>query len=689
MGSVVETKVPEPPPKSGSSEIAHTPNTSQQVLSSALDNDATSKKSENVNNLCYEPITTFEELMQYGEEDANQCQNKNKVLKDLRRKKTVPLMDASFSKSKVGLGGKASGNSDRKPLTLVCHDLKGGYGDDRFVNGCGNMENYVYRNWLLTDIFVYFSHKFVTIPPLGWINAAHSHGVKILGTIITEWDDGVKLCSKMLSSDESINRTVDKLCAINEDYGFDGYLLNIENVLEGNVNQMIEFASKLTKALRKQSPKNLVIWYDSVTKTGELKWQDALNDKNKIFFDVCDGIFLNYNWNDEKLRSSAQMAGDRRYDVFVGVDCWGRGCWAGGGLNTCLAVDRINTHDLSYAVFAPGWTYETQSFQHFPMFDDELWTKCMKNMYFRCLSGNHVSKSGISETSTKNQSRSNDNKNGNEHSKDFQVYFATDFSRGYGAKKFSFGKVMSDSPWFDLSKQSFQPIVFSSAKCLDYDGTSAQVKFAALYATDKKREDKPSTCLIGAEPKVIYETENGFSGGGALKLLNSKKRKDFEDPLTSSPIWVPLNIPVTASRLTIATIAVWKSVSIHHQLKLYLELGKDGCQNRKILLGSLDSLATSVRGKFFISLQLRQFLQTLPDHLKLSSDALDKNDLNFYFQKNNYDEKELNGWRVSCFLFDIDQVYDEYSSIKSLRVGADGDISLGFLSLGQITHYQS
>lgn len=40
-----------------------------------------------------------------------------------------------------------------------------------------------------------------------------------------------------------------------------------------------------------------------------------------------------------------------------------------------------------------------------------------------------------------------------------------------------------------------------------------------------------------------------------------------------------------------------------------------------------------------------------------------------------------------CFLFDIDQVYDEYSSIKSLRVGADGDISLGFLSLGQITHY--
>ncbi|ODM99788.1 Cytosolic endo-beta-N-acetylglucosaminidase 1 [Orchesella cincta] len=681
MGSVVETHVTDPPAKSSSSGSGvHTETTtSQEGLSSPL-------VSDNLE-LCYEPITTFEELMEYGEEDANQCQSNHSVLKDLRRKKTVPLMDTSFSKSKIGLCGKAAGSSDRRPLTLVCHDLKGGYGDDRFVNGSGNMENYVYRNWLMTDIFVYFSHKFVTIPPLGWINAAHSHGVKILGTIITEWDDGVKLCSKILASEESINRTVEKLCAINEDYGFDGYLLNIENVLEGNVSQMIEFASKLTKALKKKSSKNMIIWYDSVTKTGELKWQDALNDKNKIFFDVCDGIFLNYNWNDEKLRSSALMAGDRRYDVFVGVDCWGRGCWAGGGLNTYLAVDRINSHDLSYAVFAPGWTYETQAFQQYPLFDDELWTKCMKNMYFRCLAGSHAAKSD--EISEKNQSKTSGSKNGNEHSKDFQVYFATDFSRGYGAKKFSFGKILSDDPWFDLSKQSFQPIIFSSAKCLDYDCNPVQVKFAALYATDKKREDKPSTCLVVAEPKVIYDTENGFSGGGALKLLNSKKRKDFEDPLTSSPIWIPLNIPITASRLTIATIAIWRSVSIHHQLKLYLELGKDGCQNRKILLGSLDSLATSVRGKFFISLQLSQFFGTLPNHLKLSNEALEKNDLTFYFQKNNYDEKELNGWRVSCYLFDIDQVYDEYSSIKSLRVGADGDISLGFLSLGQITHYQS
>lgn len=56
----------------------------------------------------------------------------------------------------------------------------------------------------------------------------------------------------------------------------------------------------------------------------------------RIFFDACDGIYLNYNWNDEKLRNSVNIAGNRRYDIFAGVDCWGRGSWGGGGLNTCL-----------------------------------------------------------------------------------------------------------------------------------------------------------------------------------------------------------------------------------------------------------------------------------------------------------------------------------------------------------------
>jgi mannosyl-glycoprotein endo-beta-N-acetylglucosaminidase len=54
-----------------------------------------------------------------------------------------------------------------------------------------------------------------------------------------------------------------------------------------------------------------------------------------VFFDVSDGIFLNYGWNQTSLALSARAAGpERRYNVYVGVDVFGRGVYGGGGWNT-------------------------------------------------------------------------------------------------------------------------------------------------------------------------------------------------------------------------------------------------------------------------------------------------------------------------------------------------------------------
>lgn len=40
-----------------------------------------------------------------------------------------------------------------------------------------------------------------------------------------------------------------------------------------------------------------------MTIDGELNWQNQLNEKNKPFFDLCDGIFVNYTWTVSSLFS--------------------------------------------------------------------------------------------------------------------------------------------------------------------------------------------------------------------------------------------------------------------------------------------------------------------------------------------------------------------------------------------------
>ena len=87
-------------------------------------------------------------------------------------------------------------------------------------------------HWQLIDIFVYFSHYFVTIPPPCWTNAAHTHGIPVLGTLITESDDGVAKCSKFLEDASSLEILVNQLVDIAEYYRFDGWLLNIENPVQ-------------------------------------------------------------------------------------------------------------------------------------------------------------------------------------------------------------------------------------------------------------------------------------------------------------------------------------------------------------------------------------------------------------------------------------------------------------------------
>jgi mannosyl-glycoprotein endo-beta-N-acetylglucosaminidase len=181
------------------------------------------------------------------------------------------------------------------------------------------------------------------------------------GTIITECESGKKQLEELLHGGVDLQKKfIHQLVLMCEHFGMDGWLINIENkVNTDDVLILRDFVAMLTDAMHDKMPQSQVIWYDSVISSGELKWQNELNSKNRfgtincqidtilnrvhffgrLFFDVCDGIFLNYVWKEENLERSVINAEARALDVFVGVDVFGRNCFGGGGFNS----NAVNT----------------------------------------------------------------------------------------------------------------------------------------------------------------------------------------------------------------------------------------------------------------------------------------------------------------------------------------------------------
>lgn len=82
----------------------------------------------------------------------------------------------------------------------------------------------------------------VTIPPPGWINAAHTHGVRVLGTLITEWEAGAAACAQLFGSADAAAATAHALARIAACYGFEGWLVNIENEVQpGHIPNLLHF----------------------------------------------------------------------------------------------------------------------------------------------------------------------------------------------------------------------------------------------------------------------------------------------------------------------------------------------------------------------------------------------------------------------------------------------------------------
>ncbi|XP_048446369.1 cytosolic endo-beta-N-acetylglucosaminidase 1 isoform X2 [Pyrus x bretschneideri] len=370
-----------------------------------------------------------------------------KTLEELESRSYFKSFHYPFNKSTVPLqSGSPSLSLPDRPRVIVCHDMAGGYGDDKWIQGGTNPNAYAIWHWYLIDIFIYFSHSLVTLPPPCWTNTAHRHGVKVLGTFITEGDEGKLICNKLLSTKESAEMYAEFLAELAVALGFDGWLINMEVKLNSDqVPNLKAFVSHLTQTTHSSVPGSLVIWYDSVTADGELYYQNQLNEKNKPFFDICDGIFVNYIWEENYPRLSAAVAGNRKYDVYMGIDVFGRGTFGGGQWNTSVALDVLKKDDVSTAIFAPGWIYETKQPPNFQIAQNHWWSLVEKSW-------------GVVQNYPK------------------VLPFYTNFDQGYGYHVSVDGEQVSDASWCNISSQGLQPFLEFSGNATP-DGIQVHVDF--------------------------------------------------------------------------------------------------------------------------------------------------------------------------------------------------------------------
>lgn len=333
------------------------------------------------------------------------------------------------------------------PRLLLCHDFRGGYpqweanADGVVANDCPkDTDVWRFNHWAYVDIFVYFSHYCVTIPPVGYVQAAHRHGSLVLGTLIFEWEAGAKELHKILASFKTRAKAASKLASIAKFYGFDGWLVNVEVELPGGstaASDLAAFVGDLTRATRKiVGQVSEVVWYDAVTRDGSLKWQNELNQENEQFFKAAGSIFTNYHWDRNAPVRSGVKAGTRRTDVFTGIDIHGRNTFGGGGFQTHLALRAIKQGGTSAAVFAPAWTVEKcpPNIEDPRELEERFWTGPTARFGRDCVAQYFKERAVVTD-----------------------LPFSTTFDPGWGLRQMKNGVLKDDNRYFNMAQQQVQP----------------------------------------------------------------------------------------------------------------------------------------------------------------------------------------------------------------------------------------
>lgn len=276
-------------------------------------------------------FNTFDDLILWSLQDVDPIQRAN-----------TPLLDRPAA---------GRNHPEEGVKTLLCHDYSGGFHDYESVRPSAMKCDMYTCNYLqYIDLFIYFSHKLVCIPPPTWTNSMHRNGVRILGTFILEpQTPHVEQLLRQVDGEFVIARRLAILASV---FGFDGWLLNVEKKIPVQNRELVGTLKEFISQLRQfMGPKGRVIWYDALDCDNEVKYQNSLTSKNLDFARSADYLFTNYKWTREKIQEASEFAAQSDIvpsHVYFGIDVWAQNTnmpgppritfppKGGGGTNTGL-----------------------------------------------------------------------------------------------------------------------------------------------------------------------------------------------------------------------------------------------------------------------------------------------------------------------------------------------------------------
>jgi endo-beta-N-acetylglucosaminidase D len=251
--------------------------------------------------------------------------------------------------------------------------------------GSATINYYATNYWQYMDQLVFWGGSagegLILAPSPTVIDAAHKNGVPVLGNVYlppTAFGGQIQWVHDFVQHDANgVFPVADKMIQAAQYYGFDGWFINQETAggdaqLATDMQAMLEYFHAHSNLL--------ITWYDSMTSTGAISYQNALDAQNQMFFQdgptlVSDNFFLNFNWTATRLTNSATLAtslGRSPYELYAGIDVEANGYNTGVQWNAVFPEGL--PHVTSIGFYRPEWTYNSSAnLSDFYARDNKFW----------------------------------------------------------------------------------------------------------------------------------------------------------------------------------------------------------------------------------------------------------------------------------------------------------------------------